>query len=71
MLNLNKVQALQSRQYFDSNVLGKSTIDRSLTVFEDYRTQELSPGKLKGKVKLNLGIAYFAALSVLLFILLS
>lgn len=71
MLNLNKVQALQSRQYFDSNVLGKSSIDRSLTMFEDYRTDEFSQSKLKGKVKLNLGIAYFAALSVMIFLLFS
>ena len=71
MLNLNKVQTLQSRTIFGSDVIGKNTIDRTVSAFEDYRTQELTQGALKNKVKLNLGIAYFAALSVMLFLLFS
>lgn len=71
MLNLNKVQSIQRSHLFGSDVIGKNAIDRTVNIFEDYHTEELSQTSLKSKVKLNLGIAYFAALSVMLFLLFS
>lgn len=71
MLNLNKVQAVQSHQYFDSSAIGERTIDRSLAIFEDYRPQAESRTKFTERVKFNLGIVYFAALAVSLFLLIA
>jgi hypothetical protein len=69
MQNLNKAQIIPSRQYFNSDTIGNRTIDRSLAVFEDYRRAEINQSKITGKVKFNLGIAYFTALTIMLFIL--
>jgi hypothetical protein len=69
MLNLNKAQIVQSRQYFDSDVIGNRTVGKNLAAFEDYRSTEIHKSKLTAKAKFNLSIAYFAALTVMLVLL--
>lgn len=71
MLNLNKAQIVQSRQYFDADVIGNRNVDRGVAIFEDYRNTEITQNKLTGKLKFNLGIAYFGVLAVMLFLLFS
>lgn len=69
MLSINKVQTVQSSNLFNSSAISENRIDNSVIGFKDYRTESVSKSKLSGKVKANLGIAYFIALTAMMFLL--
>ncbi|QQS34908.1 MAG: hypothetical protein IPM56_11620 [Ignavibacteriales bacterium] len=69
MLNVNKVQAVQSSHLFNSNILADSAIEQNITGFEEYRPFSLSHRKLSSKAKFNFSIAYFVALTAMIFLL--